>query len=140
MEIYRSPNLPHGRVLLACLALGLASLSPALASEAVTKSEVDHERLDQGRAVFLEEAKPPCQICHVLEDAGAKGRVGPNLDEMQPDADMVRAALMSGPGAMPEYSARLDEAQIEAVSLYVAEVSGAAEREAAQDEAAPQGD
>jgi mono/diheme cytochrome c family protein len=157
MTIYRFPNLQSCTLLSACLALGLAGVSPALASETSSQSatstsaqepredaadsgtgmegEVDQEMLDQGRSVFLEEAKPSCQICHVLEDAEAKGRVGPNLDEMKLDAEMVRNALMSGPGAMPDYAERLDEAQIEAVSVYVAEVSGAAsEDEATQND------
>lgn len=164
MTIYRFRNLQSCTLLSACLALGLVGVSPALASETSTQSatstsaqepradaavsdageevEVDQAMLDQGRTVFLEEATPSCKTCHVLEDAEARGRVGPNLDEMQPDAEMVRNALMSGPGAMPEYGARLDEAQIEAVSLYVAEVSGAEDREDAssEDEAATQGD
>jgi cytochrome c6 len=164
MHIYRFPNLQSCTLLSACLALGLAGLSPALANQTSTQSatstsaqepradaavsgageevEVDQAMRDQGRAVFNEEAKPSCKTCHVLEDAEARGRVGPNLDEMKPDAEMVREALMSGPGAMPEYGARLDEAQIEAVSVYVAEVSGAGDSEDAssEDEAATQGD
>lgn len=164
MTIYRFPNLQSCTLLSACLALGLTGLSPALASETATQSatttsaeepredatengtamegEVDQAMLDQGRTVFLEEAKPSCKICHVLKDAEAKGRVGPNLDEMELDVEMVRNALMSGPGAMPDYASRLDEEQIEAVSVYVAEVSGAEDREDAssEEEAAPQSD
>jgi len=164
MTIYRFPKLQSGTLLSACLALGLTALSPALASGTATQSatstsaeeprengaatdtamegEVDQAMLDQGRSVFLEEAKPSCKICHVLEDAEAKGRVGPNLDEMKLDAEMVRNALMSGPGAMPDYASRLDEAQIEAVSVYVAAVSGAQDSDDApsEDEAATQSD
>lgn len=164
MDIYRFPNLQSCTLLSACLALGLTGLSPALASETATQSttptsaqeprddaadtdtamegEVDQAMLDQGRTVFLVEAKPSCKTCHVLEDAEAKGRVGPNLDEMKPDVEMVRNALMSGPGAMPDYASRLDEEQIEAVSVYVAEVSGAEDSEDAssEEEAATQSD
>ena len=83
-------------------------------------------QLAEGRALFVGGATPPCAICHTLKDAGATGSVGPALDELQPDADRVAAALNGGIGAMPSYRASLNEAQIRALARYVAKASGGA--------------
>lgn len=76
-----------------------------------------------GKDVFTS-VQPACGVCHVLEDAGAAGRVGPNLDALQPTADQVRNALIDGPGAMPPYGDKLSEEEIDAVAEYVASVAG----------------
>lgn len=76
-----------------------------------------------GKQVFTA-AEPACSICHALADAGAAGRIGPNLDTLRPTADAVRNALRDGPGAMPAYGDRLSEAEIDAVAGYVASVAG----------------
>ena len=51
-----------------------------------------------GREIFT----TSCGGCHTLEAAGTSGQTGPNLDELKPDADRVRAAISEGPGIMPE--------------------------------------
>jgi len=48
------------------------------------------------------------------------------LDEMQPNASRVAKALRDGLGSMPSFRATLTDAQIEALSLYVAKASGGA--------------
>ena len=78
------------------------------------------------KALFTKGAVPPCALCHTLKDAGTSGAVGPVLDELQPDAARVVAALKNGIGAMPSYKATLSEAQIQALARYVAKASGAA--------------
>jgi cytochrome c6 len=77
------------------------------------------------RDLFTKGAVPPCALCHTLKDAGAAGAVGPILDELQPDAARVVAALKNGIGAMPSYKATLNEAQMQALGRYVAKASGA---------------
>jgi len=45
-----------------------------------------------------------CGGCHTLGAAGTKGTVGPNLDQLRPDAKTVLAAIRNGgtgSGAMP---------------------------------------
>lgn len=80
--------------------------------------------LEAGRAIFAETSEPQCALCHVLADAEAEGKVGPNLDELQPDLDQIRKAVAGGVGVMPAFSDTLNEEQIETVSAYVAEVAG----------------
>jgi mono/diheme cytochrome c family protein len=63
-----------------------------------------------------------CGGCHTLKAAGTSGSIGPNLDELKPDAARVQAALKSGPGAMPENLLTGDDAQ--QVADYVASNAG----------------
>ena len=86
----------------------------------------DAATLAAGKALFTAGATPPCALCHTLKDAGTAGAVGPVLDELQPDADRVAAALRNGIGAMPSYKATLKEDQILALARYVAKASGGA--------------
>jgi cytochrome c6 len=71
----------------------------------------------------MQEATPPCAVCHTLADAGASGAIGPDLDQLRPSAEQVRAAIRSAPGAMPAYDS-LTEQQVDAVARYVAEAAG----------------
>lgn len=74
-----------------------------------------------GRELF---ASSGCAGCHTLADAGASGTVGPDLDQLAPDAATVAAAVKSGPGAMPGFEGRLSGAEIQAVADYVAGSAG----------------
>ena len=71
-----------------------------------------------GEAVF---ASAGCGGCHALEAAGSSGNVGPNLDDSQPDHDLVVERVTNGAGAMPSFAEQLDEAQIQDVAAYVVE-------------------
>ncbi|MFL5830818.1 MAG: c-type cytochrome [Solirubrobacteraceae bacterium] len=74
-----------------------------------------------GAAVF---SSAGCANCHTLKAAGASGTVGPNLDQLQPSADQVRAIVSSGGGGMPSFTSKLSSAQIAAVASYVSSVAG----------------
>jgi mono/diheme cytochrome c family protein len=76
---------------------------------------------DPGAAVF---ASAGCGNCHALKAAGASGSIGPNLDQLHPDAATVTAIVRSGGGPMPAFAGRLSDAQIAAVAGYVASVAG----------------
>jgi cytochrome c6 len=103
----------------------LVALWPlAAAAQDAAEHELDEAQLERGREIFLEEANPPCNICHRLADAEAQGRIAPNLDQLQPTKERVLQALRSGPGAMPDYSATLTDDQMKAVAEYVAAVAG----------------
>ncbi|MGF1621242.1 MAG: c-type cytochrome [Rhodomicrobiaceae bacterium] len=87
---------------------------------------VDDAVIELGKQVFTELAEPNCGICHALKDAGTEGEVGPPLDEARPDAKKVETAVRGGVGVMPAYENLSDE-EIEAVSQYVASVTGEAD-------------
>ncbi|MDQ3067085.1 MAG: cytochrome c [Actinomycetota bacterium] len=69
-----------------------------------------------GEAVYTSAG---CGGCHALEAAGSSGAVGPNLDESQPDADLVEERVRNGSGAMPAFEGQLDDTQIENVTAFV---------------------
>ena len=70
-----------------------------------------------GKAVF---ASAGCAGCHTLAAAGATGQVGPDLDQLKPDAATVEAVVTSGSGAMPAFKRRLSSEEIKAVAAFVA--------------------
>ena len=71
-----------------------------------------------GEAVF---ASAGCGGCHTLEAAGSSGNVGPNLDESQPDAELVEQRVRNGAGAMPAFEGQLDDEEIANITAYVVE-------------------
>jgi cytochrome c6 len=74
-----------------------------------------------GKEIF---AAQGCGSCHVLADAGSSGTVGPNLDDSQPDADLVVERVTNGSGAMPSFSDKLSEQEINDVAAYVSTAAG----------------
>ena len=77
---------------------------------------------ERGRKLF----SPTCSQCHTLKASKAVGRVGPNLDVLQPPAGLVEDAIIKGRyrgrGQMPD---RLFEGQdAKDVAAYVAAVAG----------------
>ncbi|MFN3297992.1 c-type cytochrome [Caldimonas sp.] len=112
------PSFPTILCLRAAIAAAVVGL--ALGAQA---SEAD--KLALGKQLFLQGATPACAVCHALADAGARGAVGPSLDELRPDAERVAKAVRNGFGIMPAYEQTLSAAQIEALALYVAHATGA---------------
>lgn len=76
---------------------------------------------DAGADVF---ASAGCGGCHTLAAANASGTTGPNLDELQPDAETVAEQVTNGGGGMPAFEGELTEQQIQDVAAYVAENAG----------------
>jgi mono/diheme cytochrome c family protein len=74
-----------------------------------------------GAKVF---ATAGCKNCHTLKAAGAKGTVGPNLDQLQPSAALVSKQVNTGGGVMPSFKGKLSPKQIQAVADYVSSVAG----------------
>ncbi len=62
-----------------------------------------------------------CGSCHILEAAGSSGTVGPNLDESQPDRELIVDRVTNGSGAMPAFGDQLSEQQIQDVAAFVFE-------------------
>jgi mono/diheme cytochrome c family protein len=77
---------------------------------------------EHGRVVF----KQRCATCHTLEDAGAVGRVGPNLDDLRPASaltlDAINKGRARGQGQMPAQLIAGPDAQD--VANYLATVAG----------------
>jgi cytochrome c6 len=73
-----------------------------------------------GRQLFID----TCGGCHQLGAADTSGGIGPNLDDVQPDAERVLEAIDAGPGAMPAELLEGEDAQ--QVADYVATSTGGA--------------
>jgi cytochrome c6 len=82
--------------------------------------------LEEGRQIFINGAAsaPACALCHTLTDAGSTGQIGPNLDELKPDADRITRVIRSGMGPMPAFTALTDD-QVAALARYVSTVTQA---------------
>jgi sulfite dehydrogenase len=78
---------------------------------------------ERGRKLFVQDASPPCGACHTLGDAASQGAVGPNLDQLKPDAERVKRAVTQGIGAMPPYQGRLTEGQVSDLAAYLIEAT-----------------
>ena len=89
--------------------------APATTEEGPAEPEGDAAA---GEAVYTQAG---CGGCHTLEAAGSSGNVGPNLDDSQPDYDLVVDRVTNGAGAMPAFGDQLDETQIQDVAAYVVE-------------------
>ena len=76
------------------------------------------ESAGAGKEVFAN----TCGGCHTLADAGTSGQTGPNLDELKPDAERVKAAIAEGPGVMPENL--VEGAEADEIAQYVADNAG----------------
>ena len=76
----------------------------------------------EARQLFFER----CAQCHTLEDAGAVGRVGPDLDILAPTKGLTLNAIEEGRargmGQMP--AQLLEGAEAEAVAEYIEAVAG----------------
>lgn len=100
---------------LAATLLGLATMAAQAGED---------PRLNLGRQLFSAQAQPSCGLCHSLRDAGTSGTIGPDLDQLKPDARRVAAALRGGVGVMPSFADSLSDEQIEALAHYIAQVAG----------------
>lgn len=73
-----------------------------------------------GRQLFADN----CANCHTLAAADATGKVGPDLDQLQPGPDLVMAQVARGGGGMPAFEGRLTDEQIQQIADYVSENAG----------------
>jgi mono/diheme cytochrome c family protein len=76
---------------------------------------------EAGRGIFDAEG---CGGCHVLEEAGSSGTVGPNLDETQLTYDEAFAQIRDGGGGMPAFGEQLSDEELANVTAFVVEASG----------------
>jgi mono/diheme cytochrome c family protein len=97
--------------------------------------DVSVPRIEQGdlRAGKLVFQKSGCGGCHTLAEARTSGTTGPDLDERNPDFAEVVGAVSTGPGIMPAFSARLSNAEIRNVALYISTKAAGPEDEEGED-------
>jgi mono/diheme cytochrome c family protein len=90
--------------------------------EAATTSDEPSSTVEgdasNGAQIF---ASAGCGGCHTMEAAGSSGTVGPNLDQSQPDLELVVDRVTNGQGAMPSFGDSLSEQEIADVATYVVE-------------------
>lgn len=82
----------------------------------------DADALAAGKRLFTQ-GTPACATCHTLRHAGAEGVIGPNLDELGPDAPRVEKAVRNGIGVMPSFAGKLSDEEIRQLASYVAAAS-----------------
>lgn len=103
-----------------------APTTPAPTTPATTESVTttappgDAGDATAGKSVF---ASAGCGGCHTLQDAGASGAVGPNLDDKKPPYSLVIDRVTHGKGVMPPFADKLSAAEIENVAKYVSSVA-----------------
>jgi mono/diheme cytochrome c family protein len=66
-------------------------------------------------------ASAGCGGCHILEEAGTAGTVGPSLDETDTSRDDAIDVITHGRGAMPAFGDQLTEQQIRDVAALVSD-------------------
>jgi mono/diheme cytochrome c family protein len=91
------------------------TLPEAATTEETPASTVEGDA-EAGRQVFTSAG---CGACHVLEEAGSSGSIGPNLDESQPPMALAVERVTNGAGAMPAFKGQLTEKQIADVAAFV---------------------
>ena len=75
---------------------------------------------NDGKTIFQSQ----CASCHTLKAANASGTIGPNLDQLKPDAARVQHQVEVGGGVMPAFKGKLTDQQIQAVAKFVADSAG----------------
>jgi mono/diheme cytochrome c family protein len=102
-------------------ALWLYSHETAAATPASRSPIPADARPAAGAAVFKQAG---CGSCHTLKAAAATGQIGPNLDNLRPGFEAVRAKVAGGGGGMPSFAGRLTPQQIRDVAAFVAKNAG----------------
>jgi len=75
------------------------------------------EKMNLGFEVYNNKAM--CGTCHVLQNAGSIGKMGPNLDQLKPQMGQIIYAVTNGIGVMQAWENILTQEEIEAVAYYV---------------------
>ncbi len=105
---------------------GATEVAPTTSTTPGTTGSTEAPKGDPaaGKQIFITSAQPPCASCHTLQEAGANGTVGPNLDDALKGKDAAfihesivdpNAEVASGfsAGIMPQtYGDQLDEQQL----------------------------
>src|SRR5438093_13069117 len=97
----------------ALLGLALVALSGCGGNESASSSSSSSM---PGAKVF---DSAGCGGCHTLAAAKSNGTVGPNLDQLRPDAQQVERQVRNGGGGMPSFRNKLSQIEISQVAEFV---------------------
>lgn len=100
---------------------GVTAEKPAPTTTSTQATTTTQAAAPSGKEIF---ASAGCAGCHTLKDAGSKGTIGPNLDQLKPSEARVEKQVTNGGAIMPPFKGRLTPAQIKAVAEYVSSVAG----------------
>jgi mono/diheme cytochrome c family protein len=64
-----------------------------------------------------------CGSCHVLQDAGTTGTVGPSLDQARPEFQEAFTQIKNGGGGMPAFGGQMTDEEIRALARYIVRVT-----------------
>jgi mono/diheme cytochrome c family protein len=111
---------------------GTTSESTTTGETATTEPSAPAGDPAAGKAIF---ASAGCGTCHTLQDAGANGTVGPNLDDVLKGKDpaFIRESIVDpnaeiadgfAPGVMPQtFGDQLDDKQLSDLVAYLADAT-----------------
>ena len=97
---------------------GTTAASTSSSSTTSTSSSTTPAYPASAKATFT----TTCGGCHTLANAGTKGTVGPNLDQLKPSLSIVEHQIMVGGGPMP--AGLLKGQSLTDVAEYVSSVAG----------------
>jgi mono/diheme cytochrome c family protein len=108
---------------LAVLALAVAVLAGCGGGDAKkAAAPASHAASSPGAKLFTSSG---CGSCHALADAGTHGKVGPDLDQLQPTFQVVQRQVRDGGGGMPPFAGKLSATKIRELAAYVSGVTAA---------------
>ena len=103
------------------LAMAFAVVLVVLGAGCGGSSSASSETTAQGARLFNEAG---CAGCHSLTAAGARARVGPDLDAVQPNYATVAQQVRDGGGGMPAFADKLSENDIAEIASFVSSATG----------------
>ena len=98
----------------------VAAYVAAVAGQAGGEAKPPSALGNDGKTIFQSQ----CASCHTLKAANASGTIGPNLDQLKPDAARAQHQVEVGGGVMPAFKGKLTDQQIQAVAKFVADSAG----------------
>jgi mono/diheme cytochrome c family protein len=104
--------------------LGIAAVLVALLAAGCGGGDEEEPAAPSGGGGGQQLFSDNCASCHTLAAAGASGKVGPDLDQVQPGPDLITTQVKNGGGGMPAFKGKLTDDQIKQIADYVSQNAG----------------
>ena len=104
--------------------LGIAAVLVALLAAGCGGGDEEEPAAPSGGGGGQQLFSDNCASCHTLAAAGASGKVGPDLDQVQPGPDLITTQVNNGGGGMPAFKGKLTDEQIKQIADYVSANAG----------------
>ena len=104
--------------------LGIAAVLVALLAAGCGGGDEEEPAAPSGGGGGQQLFSDNCASCHTLAAAGASGKVGPDLDQVQPGPDLITTQVNNGGGGMPAFKGKLTDEQIKQIADYVSATAG----------------